>query len=128
MKLILAFVLLLPSVFEIWLDRKGETSDGKRKDTLWLLFVALLLSAFLWKLSDVPPWKTLCLLLGWRLLLFDYLTSWLLIKNDVIVGKWFTYTGKTSKWDNFIAKVNPWVRLIVRVVLFGASLVWFLSL
>ena len=127
MKLILAFCLVLPTVFESYLDRKGETSDGKRKDTLWLLFVALLLSAFLWRLSGVPPWKTVALLLGWRVLIMDYLVSYLLIKNDVIVGNWFTYTGKTSKFDKLIAGINPWLRFIVRVVLFAASLVWFLS-
>lgn len=127
MKIILAFVLLLPSVFESWMDRKGETSDGKRKDTLWLLFVALLLSGGLWLLLSVPPWKTLALLLGWRLLVLDYLVSYLLIKNDVIVGNWYDYTGKTSKWDKLISRIDWRLRMGLRVVLFAAALWWFLS-
>lgn len=127
MKLILAFVLLLPTLFEAWTDRHGESKEGKTSDALWLGFVALLLSVGLWLLLSVQPLKTIALLLGWRLLVFDYLTHALLIRNDVIVGSWYNYTGKTSKWDKIISKVNWKVRLAVRTILFALSLWWFLA-
>ncbi len=126
MKLILAFVLALPSVYEAWTDRHGEGRRQKVIDALILIACASGLTILSYWLLAVPLLKTIVLLLAWRVLIFDYTVSYLLIKNDVIVGNWFTYTGKTSKFDKLIAGINPWLRLVVRVVLFTASIVWFI--
>lgn len=129
MKLILAFVLLLPSVFEAYQDRHGERVLDKKFDTLFLLIFAVLASASLWLWLDVQPLKTLCLLLGWRLLIFDPLVNWFLKRNseghkDINI---LTYVGTTSKIDRLVSKVNPLVRIAIRVILFVAALWWFLS-
>ena len=109
------------------MDRKGETAEGKRKDFWWSLLVSIVLSGFAYFYAGIGPLQSIALLIAWRVLLFDYLVTYLLIKNDVIVGHWFTYTGKTSRWDKIISKVNPWVRLSIRIALFVLSVLLFLQ-
>lgn len=121
----LIFLYAVPSVVEAWTDRKGETSGGKRKDLIWLLIVLFLLTVFAWLLLHVQPLKSIALLLGWRVLFFDYLVAYLLIRNGVIVGHWFTYSGKTAVFDRLTAKVHPVLRLVVRLSLFAFALWWF---
>ena len=130
MKLIIIFLALIPTLVEAWLDRHGENRTGKTKDTLWLIIAILALSlAVLW-LFDTNPLKTLALVLGWRILLFDYLVTWLLIRNKVIEdpdARWWSYTGKTARFDKLVAKI-PWRwRLVIRIVLFGSALAFFLK-
>lgn len=120
------FILAIPWIIEAYLDRHGETKEGKRKDTLASLGVALVLVVAGYYFLGSEPLKVLALLLGWRVLIFDYLVTYLLIKNDVIVGKWWDYCGKTAKWDQVVCKVNWKVRLSIRVLLFVAALWWFL--
>ena len=127
MKLILAFVLALPSVYEAWTDRHGEGRRQKVIDALILIVCASGLSILSYWLLAVPLLKTIVLLLAWRVLIFDYIVSYLLIKNDVIVGNWWSYMGKTSKrWDKYVAKVDWRLRIVVRILLFSAALFWFL--
>lgn len=114
-------------IVEAICDRKGEYKRGKIRDAIGLTIAASLICLIAYWLGDVPPLNTLVLLLGIRLLVFDYLVSYLLIKNKVIVGHWFTYSGKTAKWDGLISKINPWVRLALRALLFCLALWWFLS-
>lgn len=128
MKIILAFVLVLPSILEAYQDRGGENVRDKKFDSLYLLIFAVLASASLWLWLDVQPLKTLCLLLGWRLLIFDPLVNWFLKRHSEShkdINIW-TYVGNTSRIDRLVSKVNPWVRFSIRVALFIASFWWFL--
>lgn len=126
--LIIAISLAGPSIVESWADRKGESVIGKRWDSLILLVFAVLSSTLLWLLLDVQPLKTVCLLLGWRLLIFDPLVNWFLKRHSEShkdINIW-TYVGNTSRIDRLVSKVNPWVRFSIRVALFIASFWWFL--
>jgi hypothetical protein len=112
---------LIPTIWEIYNDRNGENKKGKRKD----LFIALALSGIIcavsWLVVDINPIRTAVMILGWRLLVFDYAIQYVLIKRGIIVGHWFTYTGKTAKWDRMVSKAHPALRIVVRVALFGGA-------
>lgn len=123
----LIFLFSMPSIVEAWFDRNGEARAGKIKDSLILIGVSLLLSLAVWLLLRIPMLKSIALLVAWRLLIFDYLSAYLLIRNGVIVGKWWGYSGKTSKWDGIIAHIDWRLRLLIRVILFGVATVFFLQ-
>lgn len=123
----LALILcFLPTVWEIWDDRKGETKKDKERDVVVaiVLYIGVMLVA--WWLGT-PPVKSISMMLGARVMFFDYVIHYILIRRGVIHGHWFTYVGKTSTFDKRIAKVNPWIKLLVRVVVFAAALVYFLT-
>jgi hypothetical protein len=117
---------LVPSLVEAWLDRKGETTLGKYKDTIWLVVASLGLAGVAWWLGQ-RPLPVIGLVLGWRILVFDYLVTWLLIRNDVINpnAKWWDYTGKTSKIDQWVSKIDWKVRLLIRGLIFISCLLYF---
>lgn len=85
------------------------------------------MAAGTWRWLGYNPLAVLSLILGWRVLVFDYWVTYLLKKNDVIspTANWFTYTGKTSKIDKVVAKIPPVLRLLIRVAVFGCSVGWF---
>lgn len=123
----LAIVYSFPSIIEAWFDRHGQGRAGKIRDTLVLMAVALILSILGRLYLNVPVLKSIALLLAWRILLFDYFVSYLLIRNGVIVGKWWSYSGKTTFWwDGIIAHIDWRLRLLIRVILFGVALVYYL--
>lgn len=118
---------LVAVVVEAWNDQHGESKKDKVRDAFVLAIAASCLSLLSYWIADVHPLKTIALLLGVRVLVFDYLVTYLLIKNKVIAGNWFDYMGKTAFTDRLVAKVPAWLRLLVRVCLFAASLIWFLA-
>lgn len=108
-------------------DSHGETKSGKVKDAIVLIALTSLLCFSAWCVGTINPLKTAALILAVRILAFDYLVSYLLIKNDVIVGNWYSYTGKTSKFDRLVSGIDWKLRMAIRVFLFGAALWWFLQ-
>lgn len=123
-KALIAFLCLIPTLYEAWSDRKGEDRKGKRKDFIWLSLVALALAGYAWW-AGYAPLSVIGLILGFRVLIFDYLVQYLLIKNKVIVGHWFTYNGKTSWFDKLAAKIHPVIRLILRLIVFALAVWWY---
>lgn len=117
---------LVAVVVEAIYDRKGEDRRGKFRDAIGLTIAASLICLIACWLGDVNPLKTLALILGVRVLTFDYLASYLLIKNGVIVGKWWSYSGQTAKWDRLTGRVHWGIRLALRLILFALSVTWFL--
>lgn len=117
---------LAASEIEARNDQHGESKKDKIRDGVYLTIFASLVCYLSWRLADVHPLKTIAVLLALRVLYFDYRVSYLLIKNGVIAGKWWSYTGKTAKWDRLIAKVNWRVRLVLRVVILAGSIALFL--
>jgi len=118
---------LLAAILESYNDRLGETKKDKIADGVYLAIATSCLCLLVWILDRTNPLKVIPLVLAVRVLVFDYLVTYLLIRNGVIVGNWFSYTGKTSKWDKLISRVNPFVRLGLGVAVFALSLWWFLS-
>jgi len=117
---------LIASEVEARNDQWGESKKDKIRDGVFLTIFASAVSYLAWRFVEINPLKTVAVLLAVRIAYFDYRVSYLLIKNKVIVGHWFTYSGKTAKWDKVISKVNPWVRLAVRIVFFACCLLFFL--
>lgn len=124
-----AFALILPTIYEVWDDRNGEYTKGKKTD---LIITACLYAVFalaFWWIFETHPLKSLALMLGIRILLFDYLVQYVLIHNGVIAGHWFNYSGKTARWDKATVRLNPWLKLGFRVLVFvGTIFVYFSSL
>lgn len=124
----IVFLCLIPTMLEAWTDRKGETSKEKRLDLLTFGSLYLILAVVIWFIIEVHPLKSILLMIGIRVLMFDYLVQYLLIKNGVISGHWFFYKGKTAKWDRAFSWLNPWIVLVLRVIFFaGTVFVYYFS-
>jgi hypothetical protein len=119
-KAIIFIASLIPTLYEAWSDRKGENVKSKRKDAIWLSVYALALSLLGWLFFHVLPFKTIALIIGFRIAFFDYLVNAFLKRYSEghrNINIW-RYTGTTAFTDRIVSKV-PWViRLLVRVILF----------
>jgi len=126
---LILFLCLVPTLVEAYLDRNGENRTGKTKDTLWLIASSLLF-ALICYLFKYNPIAVLALILGWRILVFNYLVNYLLYKNKVTekpeARKWWSYSGETSWIDRQLSRVNWIVIFAARVVLFGLALWYYL--
>lgn len=126
---------LLPVSWELWNDRNGEDVKGKREDIAIRIILAALCGLVIMLLHNtLEPnfpsnaynwWMVLggiALAAGWHFLLFDYYIAAILKKRGIIHydGRfgWFSYTGKTSKFDKFeLWKwLHPVNRLIIRLI------------
>lgn len=116
-----AIALVIPTLWEAWTDRHGETSKDKTRDLLLFGIVYLILAVANWFIFGVHPLKSILLMTGIRILVFDYLVQYLLIKNGVISGHWFFYKGKTAKWDRAFSWLSPWIVLVLRVLFFAGT-------
>lgn len=121
---VILFVTLLPTLFEVWNDRNGEGKKSKVKDGIWLVVGSALIAGGAWWLG-YRPLPVIGLILGWRVLIFDYLTHIFLkefSKSHENI-EWWSYTGKTTYWwDQLIAKISWKLRLAVRVLIFAATI------
>ena len=125
---LIIFVCLIPTLVEAYLDRRGETKTGKKKDTLWLVIATAVLLGLCWWLFDINPIGPGLLVLGWRVLVLDYLVNILLYRNKVIENpgaeKWWSYMGKSTHfWDQALAKIDWRIRLAARVLLFSGTMI-----
>ena len=125
METIAALICAIPTIWEIWNDRNGETAKDKIRDVLITSILYAIIMIALWWVNETHPLKSLALMLGIRVAFFDYAIQYVLIKRGVIHGHWFTYSGKTSWFDRKVSKVNSWLRLAVRVILFAAAVTAF---
>lgn len=115
-------VCLIPTIVEAWLDRHGETKKGKKKDTIWLIVVTLLLCGIAFWIGQnvlyVVGW-----IIGWRILVFDPLVNFLLKRfsqthKEKNINIW-TYEGETAETDKILSKIPWWIRLIGKIVIFA---------
>jgi len=129
MKILILFLTFLPTLFEAFFDRYGESKKGKVKDTLWLLIAAASLMALSLWLFDIHPLWTGLLILVWRVCTFDYWVNWFLkrySKGHKNINIW-TYSGTTAFTDRIVSKVHPILRLVLRTSLFAVALRWYLG-
>ena len=128
MKLIIFFLAFAPVLYEAFSDRFGETKGDKIVDAGLLVAYSALLAGGAWWLG-YRPLPVIGLILGWRILTFDYITN--LFLQEFSEGhkniNWFTFVGTTSFTDRIISKIHPVVRLAVRVVLFGLAVLWYIN-
>jgi len=121
------FITFIPTLYEAWTDRKGESRKSKIKDTIWLTIGAAIIAGVSWCFGE-NVLAILLLIVTWRVSTFDYLVTYLLKRNDVINPKanvW-NYTGKTTHfWDQFIGRMDWRIRLIARIVILTVSIFLF---
>lgn len=92
------------------------------------LIAVLLALLNLW-LFDIQIARSLALMAGLHVAFFDYVITIILFRNKVIeheiARQWWSYCGKSSITDYVVSKVDWRVRLLVRVVMLAASIVFF---
>lgn len=122
------FVYWLPTLIESWLDRKGETKKGKRKDFWWSVVAAIIITGLAWLWFGKNPLMSVLMILMFRFTTFDYITHALLKRysgNHGHINIW-TYTGKSTHWHDQLAAKVPWkIRLISRVLVLVAAVWWY---
>lgn len=119
---------LIPTLYEVWEDRNGEGRTDKTRDAIVAVIMYAAVALVNWWVFETNPLGSLALTFGFRVMLFDYLVQYVLIKRGVIHGHWFYYKGKTAKFDRIIKYLNPWVVLACRLVVFAACVITYLSL
>lgn len=121
-------ITLLPTLFEIWQDRNGETAKDKYKDGFYLIVVAIGIGGASHFFGQNMV-SVLLLILAWRILIFDYTITVLLYSRGVIespdAAKWWNYTGKTSKWDRLTGRVHWGIRMALRALIFAGAVVYY---
>jgi len=118
---------LIASEVEARNDQWGESKKDKLRDAIFLTIFASAVSYLAWRFVDVNPLKTIAVLLAVRIAYFDYRVSYLLIKNKVIVGHWWSYSGKTAFTDRLTGRVHWGIRLGLRVLIFITALFFFFN-
>lgn len=122
---LIILICSLPTFWEVYNDRNGETKRDKQRDAM--ITMGLYMAIALALIHYVEVHKSLTLMLAIRLLIFDYVIHYVLIRRGVIRGHWFTYVGKTPEFDQLVRKINPWVRLAIRVVVFVGGVLLLVS-
>ena len=127
--MIFAFLLCcIPTAVNLIHHRKGREKKKKVLDKVVLSIISLALAFVVKWVFGYDLLRSLALMLGIYILVFDYAIVWLLRKNDVIspTANIWTYTGKSTYWyDQMVSKVPPWLRFVVRVIVFGGSVYFF---
>jgi hypothetical protein len=116
---------LAAAILEAWNDRKGETKKDKISDSVYLAIATSCLCLLVWVLDRTNPLRVVAVVLGVRVLAFDYVCNWFLKKyseshKEINV---FRYVGTTATTDRIISNIPPWLRFLARVVIFAAALV-----
>ena len=124
---------MIALLWEVWNDRHGDLNKAKDVPIRGLLIIieAALLNYFFHK----PIITSLLLSTAIFFLLFDYLVTYVLIRNKVIEPRiggsysWFTYTGKKGLFDTMNWwKFSPWIRLGIKLAYFFVALVLFIKI
>ena len=121
--------LFVPCIWECWNDRNGDLN--KRIDLFYRGCLALCAGILCHFFINVPFYKGAELSLAIHFLLFDYMIAYILIKRQVVevAGTgWFEYLGYKGVVDNIRSwrGLAPAQRAAIRIVVFTASLLWFL--
>lgn len=110
------FLYSLPTIWELYDDRHGETADKKKKDVFIRIGISILVGV-------VHPhatwWTGMISSLLFFGLTFDYAYNLIIMRRK----DWFTYLGQTAKMDKWSwwRNMNPWARLGCRVGLWVAG-------
>jgi hypothetical protein len=120
---------MIATIWEVWNDRYGDLNKG------WDVVVRINLLVIEAGIPHFAFDKTffVCLMLSTAVffLLFDYLITYVLIRNKVIEvpgAHWFSYTGKKGWFDNLgWWKRSAWIRLGIKLAYFIISLILFIK-
>ena len=128
MKCLFLFLTFLPTIYEAFTDRHGETRKDKLIDTAIVVGYTVLLTGVAYLV--LANWIAVPLLvLMCRVTTFDYITNAFLKRfseGHFHINIW-KFTGTTTWfWDQWIAKIDWRVRVVVRLVILSLSVVLFL--
>lgn len=120
----------VPNLYRAWQDRAGATKQEKVRRNLLVYGIAILLAlAVSFVLKENLLVASILGMLTWRVCAFDYVVHAFLKRfseSHKNINIW-KYTGKSTYWhDQLVSKIDWRVRLAIRVVLFVASLWWFI--
>jgi len=121
------FITAIPTIYEAYTDRFGESKKDKIKDGILLVAGSLVIAGVSWW-DGKNPLSVLLLIFAWRVLLFNQVVNWFLKRyspthKDINIWK---YIGNTSTIDKLISKIHPVIRLIIRIVFFILCAVFFI--
>jgi hypothetical protein len=122
------FITLIPTLYEAYSDRFGESKKNKLLDTLWLVVVALTIAGVAWWLGQ-RPLPVIGLMLIWRVTTFDYIVHAFLKRyseGHKKINIW-KFSGTTAFWDRIASRIPPMWRLLIRACLLVASLWLYLA-
>ena len=122
---------MIATLWEVWNDAKGDI------DKAFDVFIRVLLFTAEGVLVHWISHKPLidCIILSFAIffLCFDYLISYVLIKNGTlepprgVTYHWFSYTAKVGVIDNipFWKQLNPWIKFGIRLIVFIGAIIIF---
>jgi hypothetical protein len=119
---------MIATILEVFNDRHGDLN--KSQDLILRIVLLLAEAVALHFIFHKPIFDCLLVSTAFFFLCFDYLVTYVLIKNKVIEPRiggghtWFSYTGKKGFFDNIRAwrNLNPWGKLAVKVSFFVLSI------
>ena len=132
MTLLAIIILVLPTAWELFNDRAGDLN--KAEDVFVRAGLMLGAAAGCYMLG-FNFWLSLNLTVAIYFAFFDYIISYILIKNGTLEPPrgvryhWYSYTAKAGLVDNFKfwRNMKPGWKLTIRLAYFAASLLIFLT-
>jgi hypothetical protein len=119
--------LCVPTLWELWNDRKG---DFNKQADVYIRVGLMAGGAFpIHGFSWFEFASGFFLSAAIFFMFFDYLINIILYRNNVInYANWFSYTGKSGVVDNipFWKKLNPWLKFSIRLVTLITAIIIYL--
>lgn len=125
-----AFTVLCSAlIHELANDAHGD--NNKKMDVFVRGIICIASGTFVWiagvyhLIYDHGLWQSILMAIAIFIMFFDYMIAYILIKNKVIVGHWFTYMGISS---GVVDRYKPWssippiIKLVIRAAIFFTSL------
>jgi hypothetical protein len=120
---------MIATIWEVYQDRHGDLN--KSDDVAWRVFLIVIEALAVTAITHKPLIVSLLLSSAVFFLTFDYLVTYVLIRNKVIEvpgAHWFSYTGKKGWFDNLkLWRFSPWIRLGIKLAYFTISLILFIK-
>lgn len=117
-------ICCIPFAVHLVNDAKGDNKKGN--DIIVLTIIAGLLALVNRWLFDIHVVKSLALMAGIHVMLFDYAVNIIMFRNKIIehptARQWWKYCGKKSKLDLILSKIDWRVRLAVRLVILSTAI------
>lgn len=124
---IIAWVsLIFPLFWELIDDRHGDAVKKNQVFDMVMRLTFFALSGIFHQILYQKFIEGTVLSIAVFFLCFDYLVAYLLIRNGVVIGHWFSYLSGKKFFDKIMVRLFPWQRLALRIcVLIGAIILYF---
>lgn len=124
---IIAWMSLIFALFwELIDDRYGDSVKKNQVFDMVMRVTFFLVSGVLHQILYHKFFEGTVLAIAVFFLCFDYLVAYLLIRNGVVIGHWFSYLSGRKFFDKIMVRLFPWQRLALRIcVLIGSITFYF---